>query len=161
MNADILVRPIRHGEEEVVCEIVRRSFDAFVGCEYSSEGVTEFYRYANPIAMASRLSADHFVLVAEYRSHVVGMIEFRKNEHLSLLFVEPSYLRLGIARSLFENALIVIREASPSTNKITVNSSRYAVPVYESLGFMISGAENTIKGITYVPLSREVSSGGT
>ena len=77
MNTDILIRPILQGEEDAVCRIVERSFDMFVGCDYSLEGVAEFYKYANPTAMASRLLADHFILVAEHKSQVVGMIEWR------------------------------------------------------------------------------------
>jgi GNAT superfamily N-acetyltransferase len=135
MTTNIIIRPIRQGEYESVCKVVERSFDRFVGNEYSSEGRTEFYRYANPAAMALRLQSDHFLLVAEYQSRIIGMIEFRKNEHLSMLFVDPSYFKIGVSRLLFEHALNYIRKNNPSLDRITVNSSRYAVPVYESFGF--------------------------
>ena len=152
MNPDITIRAIRHGEEETVCGVVKRSFDLHVGQEYSPEGVAEFYRYANSVAMASRLTADHFVLVAEHQNHLVGMIEFRNNQHLSMLFVDPPYFRKGVSRSLFGQALGIIMRANPGADRITVNSSRYAVPVYQSFGFITSGPERTINGIIFIPM---------
>jgi GNAT superfamily N-acetyltransferase len=161
MNTDIHIRSIRQGEEEAIASLVKRSFDMFVGSEYSCEGVCEFFKYANPTAMTSRLTGDHFILVAELQDQAVGMIEIRKNEHVSLLFVDPSYLRKGISRLLFDHALREIGRANPLIEKITVNSSRYAVPVYESLGFVASGPENTINGITFVPMAFEIQRVGT
>lgn len=154
-----VIRPIRQGEEASVCEMIRRSFDAYVGCDYSLEGVAEFYKYADPVAMADRLSSDHFVLVAEENREVVGMIELRGNEHIALLFVDPPYLRKGISRLLFEQAMRIVRRDNPSFVKITVNSSRYAVPVYRALGFEASGPEQTISGITFVPMTLEINRG--
>ena len=151
----IVIRPIRQGEEAAVCEMIRRSFDAYVGCDYSPEGVAEFYKYANPVAMANRLSSDHFVLVAEENHQVVGMIELRGNEHITLLFVDPPYLRKGISRLLFDQAMCIVKGDNPSFVKMTVNSSRYAVSVYQALGFVVSGPEQTISGITFVPMTLE------
>jgi GNAT superfamily N-acetyltransferase len=161
MDPEIIIRSMCNGEEEAVCQMIQRSFDRFVGCDYSREGVDEFYKYANPAVMASRLSEGHSILVADCHNQIVGMIEFRNNEHLSLLFVDPLHLRKGISRALFDHGLRVIRKANPSLERITVNSSRYAVPIYESFGFVASGDESTIKGITFLPMYLKIRAGGT
>ncbi len=154
-----MIRPISEGEETAVCDMIRRSFDAFVGCDYSPEGVAEFYKYANPVAMANRLSSDHLVLVAEENHQVVGMIELRGNEHIALLFVDPPYFRKGISRLLFKQAMRIVRGDNRSFVKMTVNSSRYAVPVYQALGFVVSGPVQTISGITFIPMTLELIPG--
>jgi predicted GNAT family N-acyltransferase len=151
------IRSIRRGEEEVVCDLIGRSFDQLVGCDYSQEGVTEFYKYANPAAMADRLKAGHFILIAEEMGKIVGMIEFRNGEHVSLLFVDPPYFKMGLSRQLFDRAMLTAREANPAAREITVNSSRYAVPVYQSFGFKTTGPEKTINGITFIPMSLDAT----
>jgi GNAT superfamily N-acetyltransferase len=148
----MIIRPILTGEEEAICKLVMRSFNAYVGYEYSPEGVAEFLKYVNPAAMAMRLSSEHFILVAEYEQQPVGMIEFRKCEHISLLFVDPVFFRKGISRRLFDEAMLIVKKENPTLEKLTVNSSRYAVPAYESFGFITSGPEQTINGITFVPM---------
>lgn len=156
MASSLTYRPIRPGEERRVFELVEASFREFVGHEYTAEGVEEFLRYADPRALAERLGADHFVLVALAGNEPVGMIELRGNEHLSNLFVDRRYHRRGIARELLRRALQAARRARPDLERVTVNSSRYALPVYERLGFAVTGPEATVNGILFVPMALEL-----
>lgn len=40
------------------------------------------------------------------------------------------------------------------TEIMTVNSSPYAVPVYEKLGFHATGSEQTVNGLRFTPMER-------
>jgi uncharacterized protein YndB with AHSA1/START domain/GNAT superfamily N-acetyltransferase len=155
-DSGIIIRALRDGEEVPVCELVRRSFDRYMGNEYSPEGVEEFFRYVNPIAMATRLRSDHFVLVAEEGSAIIGMIEFRKCEHISWMFVDPGSIGRGVARLLFDEAMRIVRKDNPTVTTITAHASRFAVPMYRSLGFAIAGKESTFNGVIFVPMAMDI-----
>lgn len=153
MAVSISYRPIRPGEERRVCELVEASFREFVGHDYPPAGVEEFLRFSAPGALAERLAAGGFALLAVAGEEPVGVIELKGNEHLSALFVDRRFHRRGIARELFRRALESARRKRPDLERMTVNSSRYAVPVYERLGFEVTAPETTVHGMTFVPMA--------
>lgn len=152
MDDLITYRVIEPGEEKKVSELVLESFGEFIRHEYSQEGVDEFRRYAQPEALEERSRADHCVLVATVKDRIAGVIEIRQHDHISLLFVERRLQRKGIAKDLLQKALEVMRTAKPDLERVTVNSSRYGVPVYEKLGFHQTGPERTVNGIAFIPM---------
>lgn len=146
----IKYRILEPGEEREVCDLISEVFNKFIAPGYSAEGVKEFYRYANPEALAARQNDNHFCLVAEMEGRIVGVIEMRNYNHVSLLFVKKR--GIGIARALFDLALERCINEKPEFLKITVNSSPYAVSIYEKIGFRVAGEEKTENGITYIPM---------
>ncbi len=148
----ITYRVIEPGEEKKVSELVLESFGEFIRHEYSQEGIDEFRRYAQPEALEQRSRADHCVLVATLKDRIAGVIEIRQHDHISLLFVNKRLQRKGIAKDLLQKALEVMRTAKPDLERVTVNSSRYGVPIYEKLGFHQTGPERTVSGIAFIPM---------
>jgi ribulose-5-phosphate 4-epimerase/fuculose-1-phosphate aldolase/GNAT superfamily N-acetyltransferase len=147
-------RPMRPGEEAEVIEMVRRSFAEFVAPGYSPQGAASFLEYAAPEALAARQGPGcHFVLVSEIGGELAGMIEIRSAEHVSMLFVAPAHLREGIAGELWRLARGVCCARRPGLSRITVNSSPYAVPVYEHLGFQRTGDLQERNGLIYQPMA--------
>lgn len=140
------------GEEPEVCALVNRVFDVRVATEYTEEGVRTFLAYVESENLAKRVQHDHFVLVAELRGALVGMIEMRKSAHVSLLFVEVPAQRKGIGRELLRRSLLLSHENRPEVEKITVHSAPSAVPAYEGLGFHITGSEQMEHGIRFIPM---------
>ena len=53
-------------------------------------------------------------------------------------------------------ALAICRREKPDLVAITVNSSPYAVPIYERLGFRQTKPEQVVDGIRIVPMAVEV-----
>lgn len=149
----LLIRPMSPGEETGVCDLVMRVFTEFVAPGYGPEGLKEFRKYVDPAALLKRSEAGHFVLVAAVQSQLAGVIEMRHNEHICLLFVDRQFLRRGIAKALLFQALAVSRQHNPDLERVTVNSSPYAVPVYERLGFASTGPEQVKNGIRFVPMA--------
>lgn len=148
----VAIRELADDEEHAVADLVMRSFLTHVGHEYSANGVEEFVRYADASALRGRLESGRcFTLVAVADDDVVGMIEFRDRDHLSMLFVDDRFHRRGIARTLVGRAIGRLGE-SGVVSEISVNSSRYAVPAYEHLGFEVSDRERTVNGITFIPM---------
>jgi len=152
---------MRPGEEDEVCGLVGRVFKAFVAPHFSQEGVDEFLRYVEPTAMTARAGANHFVLVAELTGKIVGAIEVRNWQHISLLFVDGPLQRQGVARELFCRALETCMGHTQGLRQITVNSSPNAVGAYERLGFQSLGPEQTVNGIRFVPMSIAINEDGS
>lgn len=149
----LVIRPMNPGEETGVCHLVMRVFSEFVAPGYGPEGIKEFRKYVNPAALLKRSEAGHFVLVAAVQGQLAGVIEIRHHEHISLLFVDRQFLRRGIAKALLLQALDVSRQHNPDLEQVTVNSSPYAVPIYEKLGFEQTGPEQVKNGIRFVPMA--------
>jgi hypothetical protein len=64
-----------------------------------------------------------------------------------MLFVQSSLQRSGIARAL-------LASAGDANCEFTVNSSPNAVSAYERLGFRITGSEQCVHGIRFIPMQR-------
>lgn len=80
----------------------------------------------------------------------VGMLAMREKDcHLSMFFIHSFYHRKGIGRALFEFAM----QEHPYWN-VTVSSSTYAVPFYQSLGFFPLDAPRNYHGLVSVPMKR-------
>jgi predicted GNAT family N-acyltransferase len=146
------------GEEQEVCALVARVFDEYVAGDFSHEGVQEFYRYAEPIAMAERIQKGDKVLVAEEDGQILGMLELKGADHIAMLFVDDQ--GRGLGRALVERGLQLCKEGTEGLEQVSVHASLYAVPVYRKLGFEAEGPQRTENGITYVPMVIRFDTGG-
>lgn len=153
MESTIIYREIRAGEENQVCRLVEDCFNQFVAPDYGQEGRDEFFKYLNPKYMAYRLGHEHFIMVAEDSGMIIGVIEVRKSYHISLMFVKRKYQKRGIAKKLVELAVERCRQSKPDITFIEVNSSPYAVSIYERLGFTRVNAEQTVNGMRFTPMA--------
>lgn len=140
------------GEEAAASNLIIRVFDEFIAEGYSPEGVQEFLTYVTPEALARRAQENHFALVAAAGDRIVGVIEVRACDHVSLLFVDKAFQGQGISRTLLEQALVHCIESNPDLQEVSVNSSPYAVPIYEKLGFRATEPEQTVHGIRFTPM---------
>lgn len=157
MESPISYRFMQAGEEGAVCDLVIRVFDEFIAPEYSPEGVQEFLSYIKPNLLWNRSRANHFVLVAVAQGEVVGVIEVRDYDHISLFFVDKEFQQRGIGKELMGRSLGICRNRKSDVSQISVHSSLYAVPVYEKLGFLPSGPRQITNGMIFVPMVLELS----
>jgi GNAT superfamily N-acetyltransferase len=139
-------RDMAADEAQAVLDLVMRGFDELVRPDFSDEGASEFTRTATSFVIDH--PAGHHITVAESDGELVGMIDVRDRSHVCLFFVDTRSRRRGIGRGLLESAL---GAESPT---LTVNSSPWAVPVYECLGFVSAGPEIERNGIRAVPMVR-------
>ena len=84
-------------------------------------------------------------------SRLAGVVAMRDNTHLFHLFVPRALHRRGIALYLWQAARAA-SIARGNTTGFTVNSSVYALPFYESLGFVATAPRVEADGIAYVPM---------
>jgi len=156
MTVSPAYRYMRPGEETEVCDLIIRVFKEFVAPEFPQRGVQEFLDYVKPDSLLKRSQANYFVLVATAQDRVVGMIEVRDNNHISLLFVDKPFLRRKIGKQLLRRALEICLSRQPDTSEVSVNSSPYAVHIYEKLGFRPKGPKQIVNGVCFVPMALEL-----
>ena len=79
---------------------------------------------------------------------MVGVIATRKaDSHIALFFVDGKYQKQGIGRKLFETVKL-----NCNSEKMTVNASPYAVPIYTRLDFHQTEDEQIVSGIRFTPM---------
>ena len=157
MEEPLQYRLMNPGEETRVCDLVSLVFNEFVAPLYAQEGVQEFSKYVNPVLLWKRSQENHFVLVATAQDKIVGMIEIRDYNHVSLLFVNKLFQQRGISKKLLGKALEICLQQEPKLAEMSVNSSPNAVQVYEKLGFYQKSPEQIKNGIRFVPMVLELS----
>jgi GNAT superfamily N-acetyltransferase len=144
---------MKPGEEAEVSSLVWKVFEEFEAVEYKQEGIDEFKRFIVPEFLAERCAAGNFfVICCKNDREIAGVIAIKNNSHVSLLFVRKEEQRKGIARGLLAAAIEKCLATDPILQAITVNSSRYAVSIYEKLGFECTGPEQEKNGIRFTPM---------
>ena len=146
-------RLMRSGEASKVCELVDIVFHQYVAPEYSPEGIVTFRGYNEPHEIIRRSNSGHFMLVAVNGDEIIGCIEIRNNQHISMLFVARPWQGKGIGRQLWNSALKRSQAADDSVREFTVCSSPYAVPIYEKLGFCKTSSEQVSSGLRFMPMA--------
>ncbi len=149
----VTIGTMREGDLLQVTQLVTKVFNQFEAPEYYPEGVSNFLRYNDVDAFRKRISINHFVLVARNGETIVGAIEVQNNDHICLLFVDAAYHQQGIGKTLLRAALARCVKNDPKVDEITVNSSPFAVPIYQRLGFVANGGEKVQDGIRFIPMT--------
>lgn len=122
-------------EKTEFSDLVIRMMNEFVAHDYLEEGVWEFLRCLQPDQNMSHSRIKHFVLVAEMDDQIIGTIEIREYNHISLFCVEKQYRQRGVGRKLLQRALSFCVKHKPDLSELTVNALPSSVPIYKRLGF--------------------------
>jgi len=132
-------------------KVIDRSFSNSVASTLTNEGVSTFLSGLTSESIERRLASGNIFVVCRNERSIVGVAEIRDQNHLNLLFVEPSMQRKGIGRKLFLNLVGRVRESN-----VTVNSSLNSIDAYIGFGFRKIGPKSEIKGIRYQPMVYEI-----
>lgn len=124
--------------------LVWRVFNEYEAVNYPPAGTQAFWNAIHDEGFLNQLSA----YGAFDGDKLIGILASRsEGSHIALFFVDGAYHRQGVGRLLFSALL-----ADSDKDKITVNSSLYAVGIYEKLGFIKTAESQTESGIRFVPM---------
>ena len=111
---------------------------------YSEKGIETFCNFVD-----NKEITKSFKVYGAFEDNVLkGVIATDKRKrHINLFFVDKSSQAKGIGKKLMS---IIIDHNENSF--ITVNSSRYAVPIYKNLGFIKTKEEKEQDGLKFTPM---------
>ena len=111
---------------------------------YSEQGIETFCNFINNKEMTKS-----FKVYGAFENNILkGIIATdSQKRHICLFFVDKSSQGKGIGKELIN---IVVNNNENSY--ITVNSSRYGVPIYEKLGFVKMEEEKERDGLKFTPM---------
>ncbi|MGN0546785.1 MAG: GNAT family N-acetyltransferase [Acutalibacteraceae bacterium] len=144
MKSEIIVRQLNENETAEALSLVWNVFLEYEAPDYSEEGIEEFRKSIHDEKYLSQLR----MFGAFKDEKAVGVIATRNGgTHIALFFVDGKYHRQGIGKELFKT---VCRECN--ADRITVNSSPFAVTIYQKLGFCKTDKEQTVNGLRFTPM---------
>jgi len=153
-----MIKEVGKKDMKQALDLVNKVFSEFVAVDYSEQGNKTFEDYLKTKydETLSDIETGHKKLWAYYQNdEIIGVIATRDISHIALMFVDKRHHRQGIARQLFNTVLAEIKDNTNIT-KMTVNSSPYAVKVYERLGFVKTDEQQEKDGIIYIPMARQL-----
>ena len=139
---------------EEAINVIEDTFMKFEAPDYSKQGIESFFKFVNYETIKVNLSKNMKMYVAKVNEKIVGVIGYRDNSHINLLFVLEEYQYNGIAKALYNLVLENCKNAN--TKRITVNSSPYAHNVYLKLGFIDDNQMQEVDGIKFYPMHKEI-----
>ncbi len=147
------LRDAKAGDLKPITDLIIHCSEQFILPRLSDEGKQTYLRSHSLDQMKERIDQFQYQLL-EDNEKIVGIVGMRRPSHLFHLHVAPERHGQGFGRMLWtaakDRAIQIDRP-----DKFTVNSSAYAVPFYEKLGF-VAGKLEVRNGVEYVPMSSEV-----
>ena len=113
-----------------VIQLIKQTFLEFVAPGYDESGINNFFKFAEDVDLLKRL----VFYAALHNDKITGILA-------------KDLQNTGIGTALFKRFL---NESMPKA--VTVNSSPFAVKVYEKLGFTATGGRQVSDGIVYIPM---------
>jgi GNAT superfamily N-acetyltransferase len=148
----VVIVKLKKNEIKNALELVWTVFQEFEAPDYSIQGIEEFRKFISYDSMIEQFETEKIVFWGcKVDNELTGVIVTRGMNHICLLFVKKEFHRRGIAKRLFYTVLEKCKSVN-SFNTITVNSSPYAVEVYQRLGFVDTEKEQTVNGMRFTPM---------
>lgn len=140
------------GEEAQIADLIKTVFDEFLAPEYSAAGRAFFHAYVEPKKIIERFLQGNVLLTAKNNGKIIGAIEVRDHNHISLLFVNRFWHRKGIAKRLVAKAIALCREKDEGLKYFEVNASPYSEKIYAKIGFKKTSDIQDVNGLKFIPM---------
>lgn len=140
----IEIKQLLNNEKDEALLFTKRVYIECKDESYSEQGIETFCNFVD-----NKEITKPFKVYGAFEDNALkGVIATDKRKrHINLFFVDKSSQAKGIGKKLMA---IVIENNENSF--ITVNSSRYAVPIYEKLGFVKMEEEKEQDGLKFTPM---------
>ena len=140
----IEVKQLLNNEKDEALLFAKRVFIESEDDSYTKKGIETFCNFVD-----NKKITKSFKVYGAFEDNVLkGLIATdRRKKHISLFFVDKDSQGKGIGKELMS---IIINKNENSY--ITVNSSRYGVPIYEKLGFIKMEEEKEQDGLKFTPM---------
>lgn len=139
-----------------ISQLIRALAQEFITHEFPEQAAQNLLGSMSETLVRGYIEAGYRYHVAEENGELAGVIAVRDNQHIYYLFVSKRCQGQGLARRLWETAKTASLMAG-NPGFFTVNSSRYAVGVYERFGFVQESGETDCAGVISIPMRLELA----
>lgn len=141
------IRWARESEWAPAMKMIWRTFLEYDGKDYTEEGIRNFFDFITDNELYTAfLRGEYQMMVALVEGRVIGAGSIRNRNHLSLLFVDGAYHRMGIGKAILIR-LFDYLEREMGERYMSLKAAPYAVDFYRKLGFRTVKPEEEISGI--------------
>ena len=152
------VRSAYRDEWQEAMAVAWTTFLKYEAPDYTQEGIQNFREFITDNTLYRMfITGSYQMFVAIAGNKIVGMVTMRGTSHISLLFVDETYHKCGIASALIQKLSEFLTEEVGGVQRITVNAAPYAVGFYHKLGFCDLGEEMMKDGIIFTPMEKKLS----
>ena len=140
----IEIKQLVNNDKDEALLFAKRIFIESEDESYSKEGIETFCNFVD-----NKKITKSFKVYGAFEDNILkGVIATdRRKRHINLFFVDKVSQGKGIGKELMR---VVVNNNENSY--ITVNSSRYGVPIYEKLGFVKIEEEKEQDGLKFTPM---------
>ena len=142
-----VIRPAIESDALAVSELIAGLSEYFASGSVSQISKI-FWDSISVETVTERIVSPNFnCFIAEDIDGLSGFVTFQNPSHLLHLFVAARAQSRGLGKLLWQKVL-----NQSACSKITVNSSIFAIPFYQRLGFVRVGLDRSEGGIAYSPM---------
>ena len=140
----IKIRQLLNNEKDKAVLFAKKVYIECKDESYSEQGIETFCNFVN-----NKEITKSFKVYGAFEDNVLkGLIATdRRKRHINLFFVDKISQGKGIGKKLMS---VIMKDNENSY--ITVNSSRYAVPIYEKIGFIKTEEEKEQDGLKFTTM---------
>ena len=142
------IRKILKEEMQKALELVWKVFLEYEAPDYTEEGIKEFKKTIDDI---SWIETREFYGAYDASNKILGVIATKDITHIALFFVDGKHHKQGIGKELYYKV-----ESLNNNGFFTVNSSPYAHEVYKHLGFIDTDKEQSVNGLRFYPMKKNL-----
>ena len=154
MQMPFEVRGATEEEWGPAMRMIWRTFLRFEGRDYTREGIRNFYDFITDDDLyVAFLKGEYQLMVALDGQKVIGAGSIRNRNHLSLLFVEEGYHRMGVGRAILTAVCDYLKQEA-GEKYISLKAAPYAVNFYRRLGFRAVRPEEEYSGIRVTEMEK-------
>ncbi|MCX4305037.1 MAG: GNAT family N-acetyltransferase [Acetatifactor sp.] len=154
MQVPFEVRWAKEEEWGPAMRMIWRTFLRFEGRDYTREGIRNFYDFITDDDLyVAFLKGEYQLMVALDGQKVIGAGSIRNRNHLSLLFVEEGYHRMGVGRAILTAVCDYLKQEA-GEKYISLKAAPYAVNFYRRLGFRAVRPEEEYSGIRVTEMEK-------
>ncbi|MDC7956171.1 GNAT family N-acetyltransferase [Fusobacterium simiae] len=140
----IEIKQLLNKEKDEALLFVKRVYIESKDESYTEQGIETFSNFID-----NKKITKSFKVYGAFENNVLqGVIATdRRKRHINLFFVDKNSQGKGIGKKLMK-----IITDNNENSYITVNSSRYGIPIYEKLGFVKTEDEKEQDGLRFTPM---------
>ena len=134
--------------------MIWKTFLKYEGNDYTPEGIRSFFDFITDDDLyASFLRGEYQMMVALVNGEIIGAGSLRNRNHLSLLFVDERFHRMGVGSSILKRLCDYLKTEA-GERRMSLQASPYAVNFYKKQGFRQVKPEMEYSGIRVTAMEK-------